>query len=279
MNRKKAIGLLLLTGALWSTGGVVIKLISWSPIAIAGIRSGFAAIVILIYSKPTSLKFGSNTWLGAFCYVLMVICFVIGNKMTTSGNVILIQYAAPVYVALFGYYFLGERSTQIDWLGIIIILFGLGCFFIEELSFKELWGNVLALLSGIGFAGLTLFMRKQRSDRPIDSVFIGNLLTFLSCIPFYQDLNYEINHWIYIIFLGFFQLGLAYVLYSIAIKHVSALDAIIYPVIEPILNPALSLIFLGETMSGTAKLGGFLVLIGVVGRGLVKENSHSKKPL
>ena len=106
MNRRKAIGLLLLTGALWSTGGVVIKLISWSPLAIAGIRSGFAAIVILIYSKPKSLKFGSNTWLGAFCYVLMVICFVIGNKMTTSGNVILIQYAAPVYVALFGYYFL-----------------------------------------------------------------------------------------------------------------------------------------------------------------------------
>ena len=57
-------------------------------------------------------------------------------------------------------------------------------------------------------------------------------------------------------FLVFFQLGLAYVLYSIAIKRVSALDAIIYPVIEPILNPILALFFIGETMTSTAKVGG-----------------------
>ena len=83
----------------------------------------------------------------------MVICFVVGNKLTSSGNVILIQYAAPVYVALFGYYILGERSTKIDWIAIIIILTGLVCFFLEELSFQQLWGNTLALLSGVGFAG------------------------------------------------------------------------------------------------------------------------------
>ena len=90
-------------------------------------------------------------------------------------------------------------------------------------------------------------------------------------------MTYEPVNWAYIIFLGFFQLGLSYVLYSIAIKRVSALDAIIYPVIEPILNPILALFFIGETMTSTAKLGGFLVIFGVIGRGVLKEYFGLKK--
>ena len=81
-------------------------------------------------------------------------------------------------------------------------------------------------------------MRKQKHGRPIDSVLLGNLITFLLCSPFYrQGITLEIEPWAIIIFLGVIQLGLAYIFYSTAIKYVSALDAIIYPVIEPIFNP------------------------------------------
>lgn len=102
MKRNFAVLLLVLTGILWSTGGFVIKLIPWSPLAIAGIRSGVTSILLYYYDKPKSSSFSSYTILGAFFYTIMVICFVIANKMTTAGNVILIQYTAPIYVALFG---------------------------------------------------------------------------------------------------------------------------------------------------------------------------------
>ena len=62
----------------------------------------------------------------------------------------------------FGFYFLGEKATKIDWLAIVIILFGLSCFFYEDLTFEKRWGNILAVFSGLGFAGLTLFMRKEK---------------------------------------------------------------------------------------------------------------------
>ena len=75
-----------------------------------------------------------------------------------------------------------------------------------------------------------------------------------------------------LIFLGIVQLGFSYILYSTAIKYVTALDAIIYPVIEPIINPLLAFLILGELMTGKAIFGGFLVLIGVVGRGVIKSN-------
>ena len=274
MSRKTAIGLLILTGVLWSTAGFMIKVIPWPPMAIAGLRSGFAATVIFFYSRPKDFTFGNNTWGGALFYALMVICFVTANKMTTAGNVNLIQYAADVYVALFGFSFKGEKSTKVDWLAIIIILTGLGCFFLDDLSFDQLWGNTVALFSGFGFAGLTLFMRKQKHGRPIDSVLLGNLITFLLCSPFYrQGITLEIEPWAIIIFLGVIQLGLAYIFYSTAIKYVSALDAIIYPVIEPIFNPMFAFLVLGEAMGSTAQIGGVLVLSGVIGRGLIQKSS------
>ena len=272
LSRKTAIIFLILTGILWSTGGFIIKAIPWPSLTIAGLRSGITFILIYFYSRPKFSNFDKYTLGGALSYTLMVVCFVIGNKMTTAGNVILIQFSAPVYVAIFSFSFLGEKSTKIDWLSIFIILTGLGYFFTGDLSFSQLWGNIFALLSGFGFAGLTLFMRKQKDGRPIDTVILGNLITFLLCSPFYgQVIPYEIDHWLMITFLGVVQLGFAYILYSIAIKYVSALDAIIYPVVEPIFNPIFAFLFLGENMGVNALIGGTLVLSGVIGRGIIQN--------
>jgi drug/metabolite transporter (DMT)-like permease len=277
LKRSSAIGLLILTGILWSTGGFMVKMIPWPPLVIAGIRSGITAIVIYLYDKPERLRFGKYTVGGAVCYTVMVIFYVLANKMTTAGNAILIQYTAPVYVAIFGLSFLGEKSSKKDWMTIVLMLVGLGLFFFEGLSFTSFWGNIAALIAGFGFAGTTLFMRKQKNGRPIDSVLLGNILTFLICVPFlFQDVTFEMGPWIRVTYLGVIQLGLAYILYSTAIKHVSALDSIIYPVIEPVFNPILAFLFLGELMSGNAQFGGALVLAGVLGRGLIQAAQNKK---
>ena len=100
---------------------------------------------------------------------------------------------------------------------------------------------------------------------------MGNLLTFCICIPsIFQDVTFEASIWIKIVFLGIIQLGLAYILFTIAIKHVTALDAVIYPVIEPIFNPIFAYVFLGETLQFFAYIGGALVLMGVIGRGVLQ---------
>ena len=106
---------------------------------------------------------------------------------------------------------------------------------------------------------------------------MGNLLTFIICIPFViYDVTFDLKPWIGITYLGIIQLGVSYIIFSTAIKYVSALDAIIYPVIEPIFNPILAFIFIGEMMSGNAQIGGALVLIGVIGRGLLQAAQTKK---
>ena len=274
MNRNKAIILVLLTGIIWSTGGFMVKLISWPPLVISGIRSGIAMLVILLFNRPENIRFSKNTILGAFFYAVMVTFFVMANKLTSAGNVILIQYAAPFYVAVFSFIFLKEKPTNLDWITIIILLVGLSLFFFEDLLFDQLLGNIFGIISGFGFAGTILFMRKQKDARPIDSILLGNLITFLISAPFYVGgITNEPIAWVGILYLGIFQLGLSYCLYSIAIKHISALDASIYPVIEPLSSPLFAFLILGETMTNNSIIGGVIILLIVTLRGFIQNKN------
>ncbi len=77
--------------------------------------------------------------------------------------------------------------------------------------------------------------------------------------------------------LGVFQLGIPYLLFCIAIKHVSALDAILIPVIEPILNPVWVMLFYAEVPGPQTIAGGLLVLVAVTVRSLLSERRQAQK--
>ena len=272
LERKNAIVLLLVAGAMWSLGGLLIKSIPWHPLAISGMRGGIAAIVIYAFSKDKKIIITFDKILAACFYTLVVTLFVVSNKLTTAGNAILLQYTAPVYVALFGYMFLGEKSTLIDWLTIFIMLGGLALFFLDDLSFDGYLGNALAILSGMSFAALTILLRKQKDNNPSDSILLGNILTLIIGLPIIiSETSFNLHSTILILVLGIIQLGVPYIFYTTAIKHVTALDAIIFPVIEPILNPILVFFILGEALGPWAFLGGLLVLGSVVFRGILKK--------
>ena len=265
----KAIGFLIVTAILWSSGGLLIKWISWNPIAIAGMRSAVAALVLLVALRRPHLTWSSAQIGGAIAYTVTVILFVLANKLTTAANAILLQYTSPIYVALFGAWFLGERATWLDWTTILVVIGGMGLFFFDDLTTGGFWGNVCAISSGITFACFVLFMRKQKNDSPLESVFLGNILTALIGFPFMFQTMPTASSWVGLLLSGMLQLGLSHVLYSVAIKHVTALEAILISVIEPILNPLWVLLIMGEVPGPWALLGGFIVLVSVTIRYVV----------
>ncbi|MCH7611751.1 MAG: EamA family transporter [Candidatus Marinimicrobia bacterium] len=257
-------------------GGVLIKSIPWPPMAIAGLRSGFAGLTIFIIIRNPKFTWSKYQIGAAISYAGTVTFFVIANKLTTAGNAILLQYTAPIYVALLSYYFLGERASKVDWLVIIGMIIGLGLFFLDELTIAGYYGNIFAIAAGISFAAFTILLRKQKHASPIDSVLLGNILTFVICLPtIVSTVDYDVQSWCLTIFLGIFQLGIPYILFSIAIKHVTALDAIIYPTIEPILNPILVYLIIGEALGTYAIWGGVMVLGSIIIRAVIK-NYHKQ---
>jgi drug/metabolite transporter (DMT)-like permease len=266
----KATILLALTAVLWSTGGLLIKSVQWDPIAIAGMRSSIASLLLLAISGKPKFTWSRAQIGGAIAYMATVVLFVMATKMTSAANAILLQYTGPIYVALFGRWYLGERTTRLDWITIGIVLLGMGMFFMDSLSTEGMAGNLIAIASGVAFAWLALFLRKQKNERPEDSILLGNWLAALVAIPFMVTSGMpSTESWIGIGLLGIVQLGFSYILYAKAIRHVSALEALLVPVIEPILNPVWVMLFIGETPQQWAIIGGAVVLTAITVRGIL----------
>ena len=271
-NHRSAIFLLLLTALLWSTGGFLIKLVVWHPMAIAGGRSAIATIVLWVFLKKPQFNWSAIQITGALCYAATVILFVLANKMTTAANAILLQYTGPIYVALLSSWLLKERITKIDWLSIITAMFGMALFFLDSLSSEGMLGNIIAIAAGIAFAGLAISLRKQKEGSPTESILLGNILTAIIGIPFMIDSGLPNNESIIgIVLLGTIQLGLPYILYAKAIKHVTALESVLIPVLEPLLNPLWVFMTHGEKPGTWANIGGAIVLIAILGRSVLQK--------
>jgi drug/metabolite transporter (DMT)-like permease len=265
----QAVLLLLTAAVLWSFGGVLIKLIVWNPLAIAGMRSAIAGLLLILFLRKPKLTFSKVQIACAIAYACTTSLFVVGNKLTTAANVILLQYTAPIYVALFGSWFLNERTHLFDWVVILICLGGMVLFFLDELTFGGFWGNMIAIFSGITFAAMILLLRKQKSGAPLESILLGNILVAVVMLPFMFKSMPDTRSWIGLGLLGVFQLGLSYVLYSMAIKQVTALEGVLIPVIEPVLNPVWVFLLVGERPGAWAIAGGIIIFITISIRSII----------
>lgn len=263
------------TSFLWSLAGVLIKWVSLPALAVAGYRSAIALPVIFIFFGRRALDFSRPQILGALGYAGTVILFVCANKLTTAGNAILLQYTAPVYVALMSGWLLKERVRWFDWASIGLALAGMSLFFMGNLSPRNMLGNLIAVITGFTFASLILFLRKQKDGNPAGSVILGNFLTALICLPWMiGGTPLTGGDWAGILLLGIFQLGLSYLLYSLAIKGVTAMEGVLIPVLEPLFNPLWAFLFINERMGGWALAGGAVVVSAVVFRGAMGSQSR-----
>jgi drug/metabolite transporter (DMT)-like permease len=136
-------------------------------------------------------------------------------------------------------------------------------FFADSMSGGNTLGNILAILSGFTFAGQAICMRLQKEGGGLETIVLGNLGAVMIGLPFIVMSPPSLPHIPPLLFLGVFQLGVAYLLYSLASRNVTALDIIVIPMIEPILNPIWVFIGLGEAPGAFAILGGFIVIIAV----------------
>jgi drug/metabolite transporter (DMT)-like permease len=262
---------------LWSLGGVLIKQVPWNPVAIAGARSFIAALFLIAYARGFHFTFSPTQIGGALAYTGTVILFVSATKLTTAANAILLQYTAPVYVALLSAWFLHEKASRFDWLTIIIVLSGITLFFCDKLSTSGFWGNICAIASGVCFAWFVLLLRRQKEAFPLQSIIIGNIITAIVGAPFIFKAAHDFPSWGVIIVLGVLQLGLSYILYSIAIKQVSALEAILIPTLEPVLNPIWVLLWIGEKPGYWSLVGGSIVVTAVLLRSITASKRNRSK--
>ena len=267
-NSNKGMGILAMaaTAFLWSIAGLFIKAIDWNHIAIAGMRSLVASIVIFAYLKRPVFHFSFAQTAAAITHAVTMLLFVAANKTTTAANAILLQYMAPVLTAFIGSALLKERPHAEHFIALPLVVAGMVVMFFDELGGGKLFGNLLAILSAVTFSFYFVFMRMQKDGSPLESILLSHWLTAIVCIlislflPFPQVNLKSLSA---IAVLGIVQLGLPSLLFCYAIKRVSAVSANLIAVIEPVFNPVWVFIVIGEAPGVQALIGGLIIVLSV----------------
>lgn len=265
---------LRLAGAavLFSTGGAAIKAAQFTSWQVASLRSGIAALALLLLLPAARRGWTWRAWLVGVAYAVTLTLFVLANKLTTSANTIFLQSTAPLYLLLLGPWLLREHVRPRD-LGVMLaVAVGLLLFFLGSerpvaTAPDPVRGNMLAALSGVAWAFTVVGLRwlgtveRQGGGSGLAAVVIGNLLAFAGCLPAALPLGaHAAQDWVTVIYLGVFQIGLAYILVTSALRQLRAFEASMILLIEPALNPLWAWAVHGEVPGPWAFAGGAIIL-------------------
>lgn len=275
---KKGTLFVAMSALLYSMGGLCIKVIPWNGMSINGGRTAIALLVIGAYLIWTKHPLRFNRWvlLGAVSVFLTNSLFSVANKMTTAANVIVLQFTAPIFVILFSVLFFKRKPKRLDVAACVVVFGGILFFFVDSLEMGGGLGNILALLSGISYAGVFLMNDMPNSDA-ISSVFWGGVLSSLTGLPFLlRETQFTTTALVSLVVLGAFQVGVAYVCLCIGLKTTPPVTASLVSGIEPVLNPILVALFYGEQVGGFALIGAAIVIFGVVGYNILKVKLEPK---
>ena len=284
-NHRRGLLAMVLAALLLSTGALFIKLVSVDVYSITMWRSGIAAATLIVLVRPAwpSGWFRDPLlWGVALSYASMLLLFVVAARATTAANAIFLQYSAPFYVVLVSWPLLRERVTRIDIATVAIAFGGMALFFFGRLETSDVWGNIAAIGAGISFGAFLVFLRlpKADADLRIRAMVTGNaalLAAFLvanvarteasAFTPNVGDVGS-------LLFLGVVQIGAAYVVFAYAIARITALEAGLIGMVEPVLNPVWVFVFLAESPGWWAVAGGSIILGAVGIRTLVSERGR-----
>jgi drug/metabolite transporter (DMT)-like permease len=257
---------------LFSTGGAAIKACSLSSWAVAGFRSGIAGAVLYLLLPGARRGWTRRTLPIGLAYAATLILFVLANKSTTSANAIFLQSTAPLYLLLLGPLVLREPIRKVDLAvisavatGAILLLFGSEA--TAATAPNPGCGNLLGVISGVTWA-LTLtgfrWLGKHaaNNDSGAATVIAGNFIAFVVCLPMaIQGVHASPIDIAVLLYLGIFQIALAYVLLTRSMREVPGLEAATLLLIEPVFNPIWTWIIHGERPGTLALIGGALIVI------------------
>ena len=239
---------LVLAALCFSTAGAAIKWCGFGPSQIAAIRALVAMLAILVLIPESRQGWSWRVGLVGVGYAAAGLLFVFANKLTTAANTVFLQATNPLFVVVLAPWLLGEPVTRGDLRFMGVLALGLALLFVGggQRQFatapEPLLGNVLAAGSAVAWAFTVTgyrWLARQRSEHgaghgPIAAAAAcGNLIVFLACLPAALPLAAgRPTDWVIVIYLGVFQLGLAYVFLSRAITREPALEASLFLLVE-----------------------------------------------
>jgi drug/metabolite transporter (DMT)-like permease len=204
----------------------------------------------------------------AVAYALTAVLFVQANKLTTAASTIFIQAASPLFIAALGPWLIGEWPHRRDVPFFAALVAGLALFFAgadahNATAPDPALGNVVAVAS-CGMVALMMmglrWLGKQDANGAPGAVVLGNLLAFAATLPLALPVHARPADVAIILYVGVFQIGLAYPLLIAGLRRIPALEASLLMFVEPVLSPLWAWLLHGERPGPWALAGGAVIL-------------------
>ena len=264
MSHKKAIAITCFVALMWSLAGFNIKMIEWSPYAIAAGRSLVAVILLApMVLRKGFQKIDRYVIGGAICYAAFNYCYITSTTLTSSAIAIMMQYTAPIYVALLSWLFLRERVGWADIISVGFVFLGMIFFFLDSNSGGSLKGNIVSIFNGITFAGISIFLRLQKDGNPALSMYLGNVISAVAGLPIMWNAGMPDTISLLFLLLAGLLVAVSYTLYAKASTGLSALETVLIPIIDPVMNPVWVFLFLDERPGALTIVGAAVILVSV----------------
>ena len=266
MSAKKGLLMVCIASVLFSVGGLGVKMIPWKGLSIASCRSLLAIVVLLAFARVTRhpLRLTRSVVFGAAAVCGNSVFFTVATKLTTAANAILLEFTSPVFVILFLWLVFREKPKRMDLVACVFVFLGIGLFFLDGLGQGNLLGDLFGVFAGMGYAWVFL-MNKLPGGDALFSTILGQCFGAVIGLPSLvreTDFSPPVLAWAAV--MGILQLGLAYVFLTTGLRSAPPIPASLVAGIEPVLNPILVAVTIGEPLSRLSLAGGALVFLTVM---------------
>lgn len=254
--------LIMLAALCWSTCGVLVKSSQWSGLSIAVLRGILTMLVYLVVLGHVRIKLTKMKVGIAICFFLQSVLFMCANKFTTAGSVTALQNTSPIYIILLNALLLKYKPRALDILTCVLLLLGIFFTVAGGSAKTNFLGNCLALASGVFYAAVFFFSSVSKMDT-LESLVLGNAMYLFLLPVLFRDpavLSGGIQGWFYPILCALLCGCLAWLFFRAGIKSCSPLQANFVAMLEPVVSPLWTLIFLGEKMPPLSVAGCVLVI-------------------
>lgn len=259
---------------IWGSNGVIVNWVPYDAYAIAFFRVMFASLALLpivLLTQNNEAKRAARSWkvmvpLGLLLALGWTLLFY-SMKLIAIANAVLLNYTAPIFVALLAPIVLKEKLEKSTVLALAMSVAGIVVIsYQQNLQFSDtnLLGVTVGLLAGLVYAGFIIASKEALSSFSSQVVaFYAYFVASVCLFPFIAgtDFSSHLSSWILLLVLGVVNTGFAVTLYLKGLAMIKAQKAVVFTYLEPASAVVFGFVFLAQQPTPLMFVGGFLILL------------------
>jgi len=270
----RGIALLVVSALFLSTSGIVLRNIDtaggWQILFYRSLAFSVTVFLFMLVRRDVRIR-DELTNLGWNDLILVVflgtgfVAYIFALLHTTVANALFVMSAAPLMIALLGWFVLKERVPIRTWLAIAGATAGLIVMIGGGFAGGRSLGNMIALWVPISYAVTVILIRRSTRMHMLPALCLAGTAISAFCIP---SFSLSLHDLLISIYLGVFQVGVGFIFMFLGARYVPSAQVGLIGLTEPIGAPIWVWWGIGEVPGSTTMIGGAIVLTALVFDGL-----------